>query len=112
MDHQAWTKVYCLSEIFISVGIIYAGYLCLMIVRNEPRHDKMPYANNKGTDLPIYAVWSASTFIVHCLDSIISVVSIFAISWLSLASVAEQAGLYLTWSDTPEDRFSRGVAQI
>ena len=29
-----------------------------------------------------------------------------------LASVAEQAGLSLTWSETPEDTFSRDEAQI
>ena len=29
-----------------------------------------------------------------------------------LASVAEQASLSLTWLETPEDRFSRDVAQV
>ena len=51
-------------------------------------------------------------FVVHCLDSIISLVSIFAISWLLLASVAEQAGLSLTWSKNPDDRFSLGGAHM
>ena len=46
------------------------------------------------------------------LNSIISLDSIFAVSLLSLAPVAEQAGLILTWSETPEDRFSRDLAQL
>ena len=29
-----------------------------------------------------------------------------------LASVAEQASLSLTWSETPEDTFSHGVAHL
>ena len=53
-----------------------------------------------------------SAFVIGCLGSIISQVSIFAISLLLLASVAEQAGLSLTWSETPEDRFSHDVAQF
>ena len=42
-----------------------------------------------------------SAFIVRCLDSVMSV-----------ASVAEQASLSLTWLETPEDTFSHGEAQI
>ena len=38
---------------------------------------------------------------VRCIDNIISLVSISEISSFSLASVAEQAGLSLTWSKTP-----------
>ena len=41
----------------------------------------------------------------RCLDSIISLVSILAISCLKLASVAEQAGLSVTWSETPKTDF-------
>ena len=52
-----------------------------------------------------------STFFVRRLDSIISLVSILVISCLYLDSVAEQAGLSLTSSKTP-DRFSRDEAQI
>ena len=53
-----------------------------------------------------------STFVVHCLDSIISLVSISIISSLQLASVAAQAGLSLTWLKTPKTGFSRYVAHI
>ena len=41
----------------------------------------------------------------HCLDSIISLVSISEISSLQLASVAAQAGLSLTWWKTPKTGF-------
>ena len=63
----------------------------------------MPYANNKGADQPAHSRSLISAFIVHCLDSIIPLVSIYEISSLYLASVATQAGLCLTWSQTPED---------
>ena len=38
----------------------------------------MPYANNKGADQPAYPCSLIRTFVVRCLDSIISLVSIFA----------------------------------
>ena len=47
-----------------------------------------------------------STFIFCCLDSIMPIVSISEISRLYPASVAEKAGLCLTWSQTTEDRYS------
>ena len=50
-----------------------------------------------------------SAFVVHCLDSIISLDSIAEISRLELASVA---GLCLAWSETPEDMFCCVVAHI
>ena len=49
----------------------------------------------------------------RCLASIIPLVSVSEISSLYIASVAEQAGLSLTWSETPKtDRFSRDEAHI
>ena len=45
----------------------------------EPRHEKnlfLPYANNKGADQPAHPRSLISTFVVRCLDSIISLVSI------------------------------------
>ena len=48
----------------------------------------------------------------RCLDGIIPLVSISEISSLYLASVAAQAGLSVTWSENPEDRFSRDEAHI
>ena len=67
----------------------------------------MPYANNKGADQPAHPRNLISTFVFHCLDtcSIISLVSITEISSLQLVSVAEQAGLSLTWLQTPKTCF-------
>ena len=56
----------------------------------------MQYANNKGADQPAHSRRLNSAFVVHCLDSIIPLVSISEISSLYLASVTAQAGLCLT----------------
>ena len=53
-----------------------------------------------------------SAFVVRYLDSVMSLVSVTKMSSLILASVAEQASLSLTWSETPENKFSHGAAQI
>ena len=48
-----------------------------------PGHAKMcflPYANNKGSDQPVHPRSLISTFVVRCLDSVISLVSLFEIS--------------------------------
>ena len=65
----------------------------------------MPYANNKGADQPAHSRCLISAFVVHCLVSIIPLVSISKISSLYLASVAAQAGLSLPWSETPKTGF-------
>ena len=72
----------------------------------------MSYANNKGADQPAHPRSLISFFVVRCLDSVMSVVSVTKISSLMLASVAEQASLSLTWSETPEDTFSHDEAQL
>ena len=72
----------------------------------------MPYANNKGADQSAHLRSLISTFVVRCLDSIISIVSIPEISSLYLASVAEQSSLSLTWSKIPEETFSHDMAQV
>ena len=48
----------------------------------------MPFANNKGADQPAHRCSLISTFLVPCLDSIITLVSISEISSLYLASTA------------------------
>ena len=75
------------------------------------RKPVLPYVN-KDADQPAHPHSLISAFVIHCLDSIIPLVSIPKISSLWLASVAEQAGLSLTWSQTPEDRFSRDMAHM
>ena len=72
----------------------------------------MSYANNKGVDQPAHPCNLISAFVVHCLDSIMSLVSVTKISSLILASVAEQASLSVTWSETPEDTFSHDEAHF
>ena len=70
----------------------------------------MLYANNKGADQPAHPRSLISTFVVHCLDSVVSLVSVNKIPSLMIASVAEQASLSQTWSETPEDMFSHDEA--
>ena len=81
----------------------------------EPGHEKtclMSYANNKCADQPAHPRSLISAFVVRCLDSVMSLVSVTKISILMLAPVADQAGLSLTWSETPEDTFSHDEAHI
>ena len=68
----------------------------------EPRHEKpfSPYANNKGADQPVHPRSLISTFIVRSLNSC------YALTFKTeLVSVAEQAGLSLTWSQPPKTDF-------
>ena len=71
----------------------------------------MPYANNKSADQPEHPRSLISAFVVRCLYSVMSLVSVIKISSLMVASVAE-ASLSLTWSETPEDTFSHDEAQM
>ena len=72
----------------------------------------MSYANNKGADQPAHPHSLISAFIVRCLDSVISEVSVTKISSLMLVFAAEQVSLSLTWSETPEDAFSHDEVQL
>ena len=63
----------------------------------------MPYVNSKCTDQTAHLHSLISTFDVRCLDSIIPTLSKSKTSKLYLASVAVQAGLSLTWSQTPKN---------
>ena len=67
-------------------------------------------ANNKGADQPAHPRSLISAFVVRCLDSVMSLVSVTKIASLMLASVAKQASLCLTWLETPEDTFSHDEA--
>ena len=81
----------------------------------EPGHEKtclMSYANSKGADQPAHPCSLISAFVLCYLDSVMSLVSVTKISSLMLASVAEQASLSLTLSETPEDTFSHDEAQL
>ena len=65
----------------------------------------LPYANNKDADQPAHPRSLISVFVIRCLDSIVPLFAIFERSRLWLASVAAQAGLCLTWSQTPKIGF-------
>ena len=79
----------------------------LNVKLNEPGHEKMchiSYANNKGADQPAHPRSLISAFVVRCLDSLMSLVSVTKFQNFLLASVAEQAGLSLTASEPPPPR--------
>ena len=83
--------------------------LCLCQIQAKMSHvtrkSAFAYANNKGADQPAHPRSRISTFVVRWLDSIIFLVSISKISSLYIAPVAAQAGLNLTWSETPKTGF-------
>ena len=86
------------------------GLTTSVISLNESHHKKtcfLLYANNKGAVQPAHPRSLISAFVIHCLGSIITVVSICKISSLYLASVAAQAGLSdsLPWSQTLKTGF-------
>ena len=90
----------------VCMGMSLSQLLAVYYVSHIRENLFMPYANNKGADQPAHPRSLISTFVVRCLDSIISLVSISEISsLLLLASVAVQAGLSLTWSKTPKTGF-------
>ena len=68
----------------------------------EPRHEETCFCQMRTTKAQISLRSLISTFVVHCLDSIIPLVSISEVSSLYLASDAVQAGLSLHWSQTPK----------
>ena len=75
---------------------------------NGPGHAKtclMTYANNKGADQPAHPRSLISTFVVRWVNNMICILAIPKVSRIYLASVAEQAGLNVTWSKIPEDTF-------
>ena len=72
----------------------------------------MSYVNNKDADQPVHPCSLISAFVVRCLDSVMSLVSVTKISSLKLASVAEQASLSQTLLETLEDTFSHDAAHV
>ena len=80
------------------------SYNYVSINTNEPGHEKtclMSFANDKGADQPAHPRSLISAFVVRCPDSVMSLVAVTKISSFLLASVAQQASLSLTWSETP-----------
>ena len=72
----------------------------------------LQYANNKGADQPAHPCSLISTFVVHCLDSIIPLVSISE-NFKPSPSFCGCAGRFeCTLVANPEDRFSRDKAHM
>ena len=69
------------------------------------RKPVLPNANDKGADHPGHLCSLISAFVIRCLDSIISVVSLCKISRLQTVAVAEQAGLSFIWLQTLKTGF-------
>ena len=65
----------------------------------------MPYATNKAADQPAHSHSPISAFVIRCLDRIIPLHAKAEISRPYLISSAEQAGLSITWSQTPKTGF-------
>ena len=65
----------------------------------------MPYAKNKDSDQPAYPRSRISVFVLRFLDNIIPIVATPKISRLLLVTIAEQAGLSLSLSQTPTTGF-------
>ena len=73
-----------------------------------PRREKpclRRFANNKGADRPAHPHSLVSAFVIRLLESIISRLATSEISIFYLVSVAEQAGLNLSLSETPKTGF-------
>ena len=70
------------------------------------------YTNNKGTDQPAHLCSLISAFVIHFLESIMTPLDSPKISIFQLVSVAELAGLSLTWIPKSEDRVSYVEAHI
>ena len=68
----------------------------------------LPYANNKGADQPAHLHSLISAFVVCCLDSIITLVSISEIS----SSCGCTGRFESTRLQAPKDRFSRDDAHM
>ena len=81
---QYWYSV-VVSDSIASVQYWYSTVFSDSIASNYfiiigPGHAKMcntPCANNKGADQPVHARSLISTFVVHCLDSMICTLAIF-----------------------------------
>ena len=78
-------KAYTFDNIQRNVYVIKLTITKDVFILNESGHEKiclMSYVNNKGADQPAHPRSLISTFVVRCLDSIISLDSIAKISRL------------------------------
>ena len=68
----------------------------IVVVINEPRHEKTCFSHSRSL---------ISTFVVRYLDSIMPILAKSKITRRYLISIAEQAGLSLTWPVTTKTSF-------
>ena len=72
----------------------------------EPHHEKTCFCHmrtTKGAGQPAHLRSLISAFVIPCIGSIISVVSIC--KNISLVAITQQAGLSLPWSQNPKTGF-------
>ena len=115
ISHDLKISFFSLCKVSHLKALIFSLVYILIAFIFEPGHEKMclmSYANNKEADQPAHPRSQISAFVVRCLDSVMSLVSVTKISSLLLTSVAEQASLSLTCSETPEDTFSHDGAHL
>ena len=81
--------------------------VCTLIKLYEPRHEKTCLFHMRTTKAQISLRIRSliSTFVFHCLDSMIPLVSKSEISSLYLVSVTAQTSWSLPWSQTPKTGF-------
>ena len=80
-----------------------------------PRREKTRLqvcANNTGADQPAHPRSLISTFVIRFLEITIYELATGEISIFRLVTVANETGLKLALSETPEDRFCRVEAQL
>ena len=61
--------------------------------------------SNKGIDQPAYLRSLISAFVIRLLESVVSKLATSKISLFKVVSVAEQAGLGMTWAETLKTGF-------
>ena len=80
-----------------------------MLLIIEPQREKtclLGFANNKGAYQPVHPRSPISAFVIRILESTMSRLATSEILIFWLVSVAEQAGLNLTLSNTPKTGFA------
>ena len=70
---QADLCLYCshMAQGFLQLGSFGPGHVKMCL---------MPYANNKSADQPAHPCSLISTFVVHCLDSMICILALSKVS--------------------------------
>ena len=102
-DIQLYSYILLCLQTTVGLRICRKGMFCcwnemISVKLFEPGHEKMclmSYANNKGADQPAHPRSLISAFVVRCLGSIISLVSISEI-FKTLASFCGCAGRFVS----------------